>query len=145
METIYKNEKQLQAACVIEFSQRHPEKAGQLWSVRNNTFSIRDGNTQKAMGMRKGVADLNFFEDGVLIGIEIKLPGSWHSREHILDQYIWGETITKEGGEYYMVTSVEGFLRVIEGGNIESDCPGVYTLREIKELLDSDRKTVGFK
>ena len=135
------NEKQLQAAMVREFSQRWPEKDGQLWSVRNTTLSVRDGSTQKALGMKAGVADLNFFEAGVLVGIEVKFPGKKHDRAHIVQQVSWGETIEKNGGEYFIVTSIEDFISIIEGGAINS---GVYTLEKLKEKLEKGRSQIIF-
>lgn len=136
------NESQLQAAMVMEFSQQFPERDGELFSVRNTTFSMKDGTKQKAMGMKAGVSDLINHRMGVLQGIEVKFPGKKHNREHILRQYVWGETVVMNGGEYYMVTSVDGFIDIVEGHELKE---GVYTLEMIKELLDSEKSTIVFE
>ena len=137
----YQNEKQLQSAMVMKFSQTYPEKNGQLFSVRNTTFSVRDGQTQKAMGMKRGVSDLVFYGQGNMTGIEVKLEGSRHEHEHVTTQYTWGETIIREGGEYFIATSVEGFMSIIEGGELH---PDVITLEMLKEKLDTEKKSIVF-
>lgn len=135
------NEKQLQAKMVMAFSQKYPEKKGQLFSVRNTTLSLRDGQTQKAMGMVAGVSDLIFHEDGGMVGIEIKVKGEKHKRGHVMKQYVWGETITRTGGEYYIATTVVDFMNIIEGGALNKT---VYQLADIKKLLDTEKSVVIF-
>lgn len=135
------NEKQLQAAIVRKFSELWPEKDGQLFAVRNTTFSGKDGATQKALGMKAGVSDLIFFEAGQIVGIEIKFPGKKHERNHIIKQIAFGETLEKNGGEYFIVTSVEAFISVIEGGEIGA---GVYALDMIKEKVDEGKSGIIF-
>ena len=142
---IYKNEKQLQAAMVIEFSQKHPEKYGQLWSVQNRTFSIKDGNTQKAMGLHAGVADLHFFEDQLLTAFEVKLSGAEHSRKHIMKQYEWGRRISDQGGIYYIVTSVEALMYLVGTRFVKGEWPGIYSLPQVRKMLFTGSKTLVFK
>ena len=135
------NEKQLQAKIVMDYSQLSPEGNGLLWSTRNNTFSLRDGVTQKAMGMTKGVSDLIHFKNKIFTGIEIKIPGAAHKLLHIHDQFTWGEKITKQGGRYFIVTSLFGFWNVI---NNSDNRTGVYNLEQINELLKESNGTVVF-
>lgn len=137
-----KNEKQLQAKMVMEFSQKYPEKNGQLFSVRNTTFSAKDGATQKAIGMKAGVSDLIYLDNnGLMVGIEVKFPKSKHNRTHILKQYVWGETVEKCGGEYFIVNSLEGFLSIIEGKELSNE---VYTLDKIREKLNNSKSELSF-
>lgn len=135
------NEKQLQQKIVMKFSQTYPEKEGQLFSVRNTTFSGKDGATQKAMGMKAGVSDLIYFDNGDLVGIEIKFPGKAHERSHIIKQITWGETIEANGGEYFIATSISGFMSIIKGEALDSD---VYTLEMIKEKMENSKSQIIF-
>lgn len=135
------NEKQLQSTIVLSFTNHAPEDMNCLWSVRNTTFSQRDGQTQVAMGMRKGVADLNYFKDGRFIGIEIKVKGEKHDSKHIANQYRWGKKIEDNEGEYYIVTSIQSFWAVIDQ---EFECEGVYTLQMIADLLNKGKSTIVF-
>ena len=132
------NEKQLQAKIVMDFSQKMPEWRGCLWSTRNTTFSVKDGQTQKAMGMIAGVSDLILFLEGRFVGIEIKTKGSSHSSKHVSQQLRWGETITHGGGEWYIVTSLEEFWNVINGG--ESN----WTTKTVRALLDFSGTKIKF-
>ncbi|MCK4884265.1 MAG: hypothetical protein KAS30_05310, partial [Candidatus Diapherotrites archaeon] len=126
-------ESKLQSKMVVEFSQQRPNEKGCLWSTRNTTLSVKDGQKQKAMGMIAGVSDLIYFKDGCLIGIEVKFPGKEHKFGHVLQQYNWGTKITSEGGKWYVVTSIEGFWAVINGKPTHEN---VYSLHEVKMLLE---------
>jgi len=137
-----KNEKQLQAAIAMRFSQEYPEKNGQLFSVRNTTLSLRDGNTQKAMGMKAGVSDFVYLDDdGTMVGIEIKFPGKKHGKQHVINQLQWGEVVERCGGEYFIVTSVSGFMSIIKGGAIDAD---VYNLDLIRKKVEESGSEVRF-
>ena len=132
------NEKQLQASIVMDYSQNMPEYRGTLWSTRNTTFSQRDGQSQKAMGMVAGVSDLILFLDGRFVGIEIKVKGKPHAAKHIQQQLRWGDAIIHEGGEWYIVTSKEEFWMVIN----KEQPP--YTPEAVKQLLNNGRSTIKF-
>jgi hypothetical protein len=134
-------ESKLQSKMAVEFSQQRPKEKGLLWSTRNTTLSVKDGQKQKAMGMIAGVSDLIYFKVGCLIGIEVKFPGKEHKFEHVLQQYNWGTKITSEGGKWYIVTSVAGFWAIINGNAIHKD---VYALDQVKILLDEGKSTIVF-
>jgi len=134
------NEKQLQAKIYLDFSQQRPKEKGCLWSVRNTTLSKLDGITQKAMGMVKGVSDLIRFHNCQFTGIEVKLPGKEHSKEHIITQYNWGRTMEANGGKYYIVTSLEQFWRVINNKVTKDD----YHLDKIEEIIKNSKSKIIF-
>ena len=78
-------EAKLQSQMVIEFSQKRPNERGLLWATLNRTLSIRDGQTQLAMGLQKGVSDLIYFKNQ-MAAIEVKAPGAKHKADHIRSQ-----------------------------------------------------------
>lgn len=135
------SEKQLQFKIVLDFSQKRPDEKGLLWSTRNQTFSAKDGMTQKGMGMVAGVSDLIYFNGGFL-GIEIKQKGKRHSANHIIQQLKWGKKITDNDGNWCIVTSLEGFWYIM---NVENfDHPDVYSISRVEEMLESGAKTLVF-
>ena len=137
-----KKEDQLQAKIVLDFSQKRPEDKGCLWSVPNRTLSQRDGQKQVAMGLVKGVSDLIYFKEGRFVGIELKLIGKTHKKTHVQKQLDWGKKIESEGGEYYIVTSIEGFWEVINQLPFPMD--DVYTTKQIEELIEISGSVVIF-
>ena len=128
------NEDQLQAACVRKFSELFPEEYRKLWAVKNRTLSEKDGMTQRAMGLKRGVSDLMLNRFGAICGIELKIEGNKHPDYHIKEQYEWGLSIP----EYYIVSSVEAFLKVIYN-ETKQQFPGLYTMQHIEELLLSQK------
>ena len=132
------SEKKLQAEIVISFSQQRPEEKGNLWSTRNTTFSERDGQTQKAMGMIAGVSDLIYYRGGRFVGIEIKKRGSSHNSKHVYQQVKWGELIEDAGGEWYIVRSLDEFWEVINGGSTDMDT------KTVRALLDFSGTKIKF-
>ena len=131
------NEKQLQSKIVIQFSQNYPERYGSLWANVNRTLSERDGQTQKAMGLFKGVSDLIYFYNGRFVGLEVKVTGKTHETSHIKKQIEWGETIVRNEGEYYFITSYEDLIKVL---NFEKP---KYTIEVVNELI-INKKTIIF-
>jgi len=135
-------EAKLQSQMAVEHSQQRPEENGLLWATLNRTLSIRDGQKQKAMGLKRGVSDLIYYKFGILYGIEVKFPGNKHDLDHIKQQYEWGLSIAKHGGHYFIVTTLEAFWAVING---EVDqVRGLYHLADIKKLIDKGKKTIIF-
>ena len=135
-----KNEKQLQASIFIDFSQKRPEEKGLLWSTRNQTFSAKDGMTQKAMGMVAGVSDLIYFKE-TFVGLEVKQKGKVHKSSHITQQLNWGKKITNNGGLWFIITSLEGFWAVL---NEDFNHEDVYSVERVEEILNKGSKTVIF-
>ena len=134
-------EDKLQSQIVLDFSQKRPNEKGLLWSTRNQTFSARDGQKQKAMGMTAGVADLIYHNEG-LMGLEVKVKGEEHKRDHIINQLNWGKTITESGGHWCIITSVAGFWHVLEVQDFEHE--GVYSIKDVERLLSVQKSVIVF-
>jgi len=134
------NEKQLQAKIIRAFSEAYTHERGLLFAVNNEANSDRQAMTFKALGVLRGASDLVYCRDGKLVGIEIKVKGKKHGRDHILNQYEWGVRVGLSGGEYYIVTSVASFFSVIDS-KIDED---VYTLEKIYNLLNQSKSTIIF-
>tara|TARA_R110002167_G_scaffold110087_4_gene280364 strand:- start:23130 stop:23531 length:402 start_codon:yes stop_codon:yes gene_type:complete len=132
------NEKQLQAKIVMAYSQDMFDFRGCLWSTRNTTFSVKDGQTQKAMGMVAGVSDLICFIEGHFIGIEVKVRGTSHSAKHLAKQLMWGETIIQQGGHWCIVTSLEEFWDAVDRKTVP------YNVAKVKEMLAENKSTIKF-
>lgn len=137
------NEKQLQAACVVKFRELWPERKNSLWLVRNLSMSGRDGMSQRAQGMRPGVADLSYFFRGEFTGIELKLPGKSHDSQHVRQQMEYGRDIVKQGGFYFIVLDLPGFLWVVEGRKGPKP-EGVLSIKEIEQKLSISKTKIKF-
>jgi len=132
-------ESKLQSEMVISFSQQRPDEMGLLWATVNRTLSERDGQKQKAMGLFAGVSDLIYFNGNHLICIEVKLPGSKHSKKHVQRQLDWGLKIELNNGTYVIVRSLVEFWAAIQG-KFEK-CLTTY---DICVLLEKSKSTVVF-
>lgn len=139
---MYKNEKQLQAACVVKFRELYPEYKNALWSVRNYTANVKDGMTQRALGMLPGVSDLQYFFNGRFVAIEIKLPGTLHDKDHLKRQLKYGLYVKNNGGEYYVVKSVSAFLTVINNTGTDPEIMDVWAIEKLIE--ETKNKKVKF-
>ncbi len=107
-------EQKLQADCCVQFSQKYPEKRGYLFSYFANSNSAIQGAQKLSLGLVRGVSDLLYVEDGELIGMELKVPNSSHSRSHLIEQSRWLLTVPKHG---FFCDSIEIFWNIIEGGS----------------------------
>lgn len=132
------SEKKVQSKIVMEYSQKHPEKHGTLWSTRNTTLSVKDGMTQRAMGMVSGVSDLIHFENSTFTGFEIKEPGSRHDAKHILNQINWAKKIISNGGRYFFITSTFDFWQFIQDTTVKTN------IHEIEKRINDGEKTIKF-
>ena len=133
------SESKLQSEMVIEFSQEMPQERGKLWATLNRTLSIKDGMKQKGMGLIEGVSDLIYY-DTILVGIEVKSPGTIHKKTHIEKQLKWGLKIEASGGMYFIVTNLKGFWDAINKKDTENN----LNTRQIKELINKSKSTVKF-
>lgn len=107
------NEDQLQASCVIWFSQEHPELRGCLWA----NFSEQNPAQAKyklSMGLIRGLPDMMFSNTNrEIIGIEMKYPGTRQDRKHIIEQANWMIDHLRAG---WFCDSLEMFKDIINGG-----------------------------
>ena len=108
------SEQKLQASCIIQFSQKYPEKRGFLFSYFANSDSAIQGAQKLSLGLVRGVSDLLYVEDGKLIGVELKVSNSSHSRQHLIEQSRWLLSVPAHG---FFCDSVEMFWNIIEGGS----------------------------
>lgn len=112
METChFKSEDQMQADIVKKFNEKYPHLYGCLFKVNNES---RNPMFQIATGLIPGASDLVLFCNHRFAGIELKLKGKKHSKEHIATQKEWGETIKKQGGYYLMSDDVNEILSFID-------------------------------
>ena len=133
------NENKIQADIVKWFSQYQPQDRGCLFAVNNNSTSAAAGMKQKSLGVHAGVSDLILHRFRIMIGCEIKSSDKEHDTHHIANQIEWGETVEKNGGLYFVFTSLEEFKDYISFGKEPK-----YTLAAIKELHKSSKSKVNF-
>lgn len=138
---IVMNEKQLQFKMVMKFSQTRPKDKLDLWSTRNQTFSAKDGMTQKGMGMLAGVSDL-IYDGPYFLGLEVKVRGKEHDRKHIIQQLDWGKRRIENGHYWCIVVSVEGFMFAID--NPGKPHPDIYLAEQVQELLFKQKSKIVF-
>lgn len=80
-----------------------------LWSTNNEG---RDINTKITLGMMPGVSDLLLKDFRGLIGIENKVKGTRHDRDHVMRQARWILTVCDSGG---FCDNLEQFQRIVKG------------------------------
>lgn len=135
------NEKQLSFQIVREITNIQPEKRKQLFHVSNERNSKEQAFEAKAIGIIPGVSDFLYFErDMPLIGMEIKVPGSFHKVDHIISQIEWGEVLEQQGGVWRLITNVNDAVRLIVG----KDFTAGKTTQMMRELLskNGNKKTI---
>ena len=142
------SEIRLQSEITRKFSELFPLKRGQLFHVpneRNNKVQVFQA---RAIGIFPGVSDFIFFEhlDFVkkirIVGLEVKEPGSRHSKDHIIQQVEWAETLISKGGEWILVRSVEGAISFIDKG-IQTD--DSLTVSQVRNMIENCKtKTMKF-
>lgn len=133
------NENKIQSDIVTWFSQYHPKDRGCLFAINNNSTSGRSGMKNKSLGVHAGVSDLIYWKDGWMVGCEIKSNDKEHNKSHILNQIEWGETVEKNGGLYFVFTSLKEFKNFVDDNVFPK-----YTLKEIKGLVDKSKSKVKF-
>ena len=92
-------------SCVVADWLRVALPARAVWShfpAGENRDAIT-GSRLKRMGTAKGWADYLIFIDGLLIGLELKVPGARVSPE----QAAFGDALTAQGGRYQVCRSLE--------------------------------------
>lgn len=109
------SEEKLQSDIAVAFSQRYPNKRGQLFHVSNERNNKIQAYRAKAIGIVAGVADFVFFSEDFNVATELKVPGSRHKVEHIKTQMWWGEIWEKQGGVWRLCRTVEEAMSCYEG------------------------------
>jgi hypothetical protein len=93
------------------------------------------------MGMHAGVSDLIYHNHGFM-GLEVKVRGEKHKADHIKSQLRWGKSRVEAGGNWCIITSVEGFWHVLKVQNFEH--VDVFSIEDVQAMLDTGRKTIVF-
>lgn len=138
------SEIRLQSDITRRFSELFPLKRGQLFHVsneRNNQIQVFQA---RAIGVFPGVCDFLFIDktpeikgyltsSTILVGIEVKEPGSYHKREHIEQQIEWAEILEANGGTWRLCRSVEEAISCTQ-----LNFKGL-TIENVKELLKSTK------
>lgn len=100
---------QLQAECFQWHWGTYPNERGLLHSNNNNSENRIKGNQNKAVGIVKGVADLEYFKNQKLYFIEIKWDSDTQSRAQINFQKL----VESQGAIYVIIRSFEEFQALI--------------------------------
>lgn len=135
------NEKQLSSLIVREITNIQPTKRRQLFHVSNERNSKEQAFEAKAIGIIPGVSDFLYFELNIpLIGMEIKVPGSFHKVDHIISQIEWGETLEQQGGVWRLITTVDDAVSLIVHKRYDVG----KTTQMMRELLskNGNKKTI---
>lgn len=122
-------EEKLQSLVAIEFSQKHPEKSGQLFHVSNERNNKIQAFKARSIGIIPGVADFIFFSKSFTIATELKVPGSRHLVSHIKTQLQWAKVWEREGNDWRLCTTKEQALSCYQG-----KYQGM-TRKQVKKLL----------
>lgn len=130
-------EKKLQHELIMWFSQKYPHLRGCLFEVNNTVTNIRHASNRRSMGMISGVSDLVFFNNNIMLGIEMKAPGSVHSIEKILNQLNWGLILINQGGSYIMSSKIDDIKKAVEYTMV-----GIKV--DIRPDIDLTKRTVKF-
>ena len=110
MDKKYTHEHQLQADCVIWFAEKYPTMRGSLWGNFTEQ-GVANAGKKLSLGLVKDLPDIMFRFGYIFGGIELKLPGTRHSVEHLLGQARWLAYRTDCG---YFCDSLSGFKYIIE-------------------------------
>jgi len=141
------SEDRLLSDSVRLFSERYPDKRGQLFHVSNERNNEKQAFLAKAKGIFNGVSDLFYFENFAkpisvrmqLVGIELKVLGTRHKREHIECQVEWAEILEAQGGVWRLCTNAEDAVSCTE-----MNFKGL-TIEDVKTMLKTQKtKTIQF-
>lgn len=104
------SEDRFQQECYLWFHTTYPRYRGLLFHAPNGgNRSAREGAKFKSMGVYPGVADLLFFFDNKFYCIELKTLTGRQSDK----QKMWKETISNQGGRYFIVRTLKEFQYII--------------------------------
>jgi hypothetical protein len=132
-------EEKLQSLIATEFSQKHPEKSGQLFHVSNERNNKIQAFKARSIGIIPGVADFIFFSKDFNIATELKIKGSRHEVARVKKQLQWAKVWEKEGNVWRLCTTVDEAISCYEG-NYKG-----MTRKQVKQKLKGVKtKTIQF-
>ncbi len=101
---------QLQAQCFLWHWTEYPEQRGLMHANNNNSRNKIEGNQKKALGVVKGVLDLEYFYASKLYFFDIKI-----GRDKLSDdQLAFIAKVESEGAKCYEIRSLEQFQEFIK-------------------------------
>lgn len=100
----------LQAKCFAFHWNTFPAERGLLHANNNNSQNAIKGNQNKALGVVKGVADMEYCKNGTTLFLELKTPTGSQSPEQKRFQAL----VESEGFTYLVIRSFEEFQQAIE-------------------------------
>lgn len=104
-------ELQLQAACTQWFWNQYPNERQMLHNNDNNSHNSIEGARKKAIGVVKGVSDLELIlPGGNVVFIELKLPGEKQKPEQITFE----QKVRERGHLYVIIFSFVEFQEFIK-------------------------------
>lgn len=104
---------QLQAECYQWFHNTYPRQRGLMHANNNNSLNKIQGNQKKALGVLKGILDLEYFRKCRLYFFDIKTGEGGLSKE----QKAIIATLEAEGAKCYEIRSLEQFQQIIREVN----------------------------
>lgn len=130
-------ETKLQSLIAITFSQKYPEKSGQLFHVSNERSNRTTAFIARSIGIIPGVADFIFFSKKFNVAIELKIKGSRHEISRIKKQLEWGKVWEEQGNTWRMCMTVKEAM---------SCCKGKFkgkTIQNVENMLKNvETKTI---
>jgi hypothetical protein len=134
-------EEKLQSQVAIEFSQKYPEKYGQLFHISNERNNKVQAYKAKSIGIIPGVADFLFVSKKRKVATELKAPGSRHLVSKVRKQIWWGKVWERCGKKFHwrLCRTVDEAISCYLG-----DYKGM-TIKEAEDYINSVKtKTIKF-
>ncbi len=98
-------ELQLQSMCCTWFWNILIGERQMLHANDNNSYNKIEGARKKALGVVRGISDLEFIDDGKVWFIELKLPGE----KQLPEQIEFQKKVEERGHNYIIIYSFEEF------------------------------------
>lgn len=115
----FKSEGQLQAACVQYIKNYHPHLRRNLFATFQETDNKLQGGLRLSLGLTRGVSDILFCDsEKRLWGLELKLPTTPHSVNHLQEQAEWLINVPCKG---YFCDNFEMFCGIVLRGEAGID------------------------
>jgi hypothetical protein len=132
------SEKKLQSQMVLGFSQKHPDKSGDLIGTFNETISASQGTNRLSLGLVKGLSDLIYINsEKRFIAIEVKYPGTYHDLIHILEQCRFIHHNSHNG---FFCKDIDSFWNIINSDGLH----GGITVDAVRSwCIEAMRKKIG--
>lgn len=132
-------EDKLQSDIAIKFSQKHPEKSGQLFHISNERNNKIQAFKARSLGIIPGVADFIFFSKAFNIATELKTPNSRHEVAKIQKQIKWAKVWESQGNIWRLCRTTKEALSCYKG-----KFKGL-TIEEVEKMINNVKtKTIKF-